>query len=567
MSTAINQESHNTGTSSGQNPSSDPYNEQDLSSSISHSSLSPSPSTEDSIAQFDGQLQYEDRQGDITSKEEDNRSLQSDPIQDTNTSPKENNTSATHSHNNKSDNSGAFNPNDEDNALQRTGTRYFSPKLKKARKDVIYSFIFTNVVLAIFAFTIFSLFWGVNYKNFDRAHKVQILAVIQDEGITSPNISTIIPIAAAVPTIAESSMGTYHIYNSTGFMDKFKLQSNDEIDAKVIHEVYGEKYWFAINIKPNATQALYDAIAVPNAPSFNTSQYFEAVTITARDPTNYRQLILPLLQDFEARYSNYYTSTYFPQFLNNLTTFNNITTVNMTNIALAGTMNFYTNDIRSFTERVLIAPLLVGVAYCLLLTFFQFLIYSQLHQEVSALLKPNHILIYRNIMLWLTMFFASLFFCTVSAIFQIDFTPAFGRGGFVVYWMTTWLFMVACGGTNENMVSILFTLFGPRFLGIWILSFIILNITPTFYPMVMANVFYRYGYMMPVHNAIDIYRVIFLDLSKHKMGRNYGLLIAWIAMNAVALPLVFKFLLMVITRREKKEKELAAAAEEAKLKN
>ncbi|CCC69757.1 hypothetical protein NCAS_0D01760 [Naumovozyma castellii] len=432
--------------------------------------------------------------------------------------------------------------------------------MKGERKNVLINFAFTNGVLAVFCFTIFVLFWGINYRITDKYHRVQILAVIQDEGI---NNSTVLPMASILPTLMQENPATWHLYNTTSFNEKFGTNSTEAIDKEVIHEVFSEHYWMALNVKPNATQALFETFINPNGPPFNSTEYFQAVFLSARDPSNFRVTLLPLIEFLETAYRNYYINTYFPQFMSNVSIANNLTTVNVTNIALAGAMNFDYFDYRPFTERELIAPVMIGVAYCLLLTFFQFLVYSGLHAETSRLLKPNQVIYYRIIMLWCTMFIASLFFCTTSAIFQVDFTRAFGKGGFVVYWMTTWLFMVACGGTNENAVSLLF-LMGPRFLGIWILSFIILNITPTFYPLILANPVYRYGYMMPVHNAIDIYRVIFLDLSKHKMGRNFGLLIAWIAMNTAALPFVYKFVSKILTNRVVEEAQAKAKQEALK---
>ena len=123
----------------------------------------------------------------------------------------------------------------------------------------------------------------------------------------------------------------------------------------------------------------------------------------------------------------------------------------------------------------------------------------------------------------------------------------------MVYWMSTWLFMLAAGGANENAVMLVITL-GPQFLGFWVLSFVILNIAPSFFPLALNNNVYRYGYMMPVHNIIDIYRVIFFDLSRGKMGRNYGILVALIALNTALLPFASKY-----AGKKLRQKALAAS--------
>lgn len=151
----------------------------------------------------------------------------------------------------------------------------------------------------------------------------------------------------------------------------------------------------------------------------------------------------------------------------------------------------------------------------------------------------------------------SFFFCTLSAIFQIDFTLAFGEGGFVIYWMTTWLLMAAVGGANQNVASVVVATFGPQYLGFWLMGWIAMNIAPSYNPMAIHNSFYRYGYMMPIQNALGIFKVIFLNTSKHTMGRNYGILFAWIVLNTLLFPIIMIF----VGRRMEKIAEAQAQKE------
>ena len=196
-------------------------------------------------------------------------------------------------------------------------------------------------------------------------------------------------------------------------------------------------------------------------------------------------------------------------------------------------------DNRAFTDSTLMGPMQVGLIYCVLLTFFQLSLFGPVHGMITPLLKPVHIIIYRLVSSWATYFFLSLFFCTVSAIFKVDFTLAYGRAGFIVYWMTTWLLMGAVGGANENVLSLLLA-FYPQFLGFWLITWIILNISPSFVSMVLCNRLYRYGYMTPIYNGLECYRVIFMNTYKGNLGRNYGVLVAWCVLNTLLFPLVMK---------------------------
>lgn len=420
--------------------------------------------------------------------------------------------------------------------LQRTRTGFFSPRLKGHRRTILRKFVLTNALLGSFVIAFLSIYWGATYKRSHYLFKVNVLTVIQDE---SDLVST--TMSAALPSLIAGVPCTWHIFNSSQFIDKYRV-SETEIDGKVRSLIHDEKYWMALNVKQNATNSLYDSL-LGSSPAFNSTKYFEAIYEGGRDPTTVTAAIVPNMQMLEEIYATYYRNEYLPSLISNISE-----SIPSDRLIAASNLNFNFYDQRPFYDAQILAPMQVGLIYCLLLTFFQLSLFGPLHAEMAKTLKPKHILIYRIGIAWVTYFFLSLFFCTVSAIFRVDFTRAFGRGGFVVYWMTTWLLMMAVGGANENMISMII-LFGPQYLGFWLMSWIILNISCSFFPMALNNEFYRYGYAMPIHNGVDIYKVIFLDLSKHKMGRNYGILVAWVALNTALLPLVLRLVSKVMQKR------------------
>lgn len=63
--------------------------------------------------------------------------------------------------------------------------------------------------------------------------------------------------------------------------------------------------------------------------------------------------------------------------------------------------------------------------------------------------------------------------------------------------------MSAVGGASENMAMLIFT-YNPPFVGFWLISWVILNVSPSFSPMALTSHFYRYGYMMPIHSSNEI---------------------------------------------------------------
>ncbi|CAL9734424.1 nitrosoguanidine resistance protein Sng1p [Monosporozyma servazzii] len=439
--------------------------------------------------------------------------------------------------------------------LTKTGTTIFSPHMKSQRRKILYQFIKIILTLMVFIFTVFPLFWGASYDTASHYPKVHSIAVIQEDIITPDMENITVPMTSVLPQLIDQAKGTWHVYNSTGFADKYNIPNDvDSIEKKMIHLIFSEKYWLAINIKPNSTANLYNALTNTSSDFFNTTSQYDLIYESGRDPSTVKPSIYPLGMAIQAAFRSFYTTNYLPSMVSNITSAN----LNVQNAVKSGSMVWNEIDYRPYTERLLMVVTQICCVYLIILTVFQYLNFAPLHAEVSKMLTDRSKIIYRVFFSFGTFFILSLFFCTVTAMYSVDFTKSFGRGGFMIYWMSTWLFMWAVGGANENIISLIFAI-RPPFLGFWILGFVATNIATSFFPFVLNNNFYRFGYMMPVHNLMAIYRVIFLDLSRHQMGRNYGVLVAWVALDIITLPLFMKLTSKLMMRKMKKEAELAAA--------
>ncbi|CCK71139.1 Sng1p KNAG_0G00830 [Huiozyma naganishii CBS 8797] len=423
--------------------------------------------------------------------------------------------------------------------LQPVRTSLFSPRMKGTRKKILIKFVLVNLLLGAFILSLLTVYWGATYRTTKHLRRVTVVAVLEDDPVDSP-ISE--GMTDALPGLIDANPLGWKIFNTSHFMAKYNLDNRSEISERLIKLVYDEKYWFAFHLKPNMTFSLYNSLvnAGPDTVRFNSTEFVDVVYETGRDPASVASVMIPYVKELQSQWKNYYQSTYLPSFLSNITNTNDFQARPQMWSTL-GDITFNFIDYRPFYDRIILSPLQVGMIYCIILTVFQFAVFGPLHMEMARVLKPKHIFIYRLFMSWSTYFFMSLFFCTVSAMMQIDFTRAFGRGGFVVYWFSTLLVMAAVGGANENVIGLI-VVYGPQYLTSWLLTWIIMNIASSFYPLVLNNVFYRYGYMMPLHNGVDIFKVIFLNVSKQHMGRNYGILVAWIAVNTILAPVVMKFI-------------------------
>ena len=141
-------------------------------------------------------------------------------------------------------------------------------------------------------------------------------------------------------------------------------------------------------------------------------------------------------------------------------------------------------------------------------------------------------------------FFMSLAYSLVSLAFQIPFSSppgshvevvspanAYGHASFMVFWMINFIGMCALGLACENMAMLL----GQPWTALWLIFWVISNVSTAFYPIEAAPAFYLYGYAWPLHAIVEATRVILFDV-RSRMGLHVGVLLAWWAVNTALFP-------------------------------
>lgn len=431
---------------------------------------------------------------------------------------------------------------------------FFHPSLKTVRKDVCVKFALVWFLMACLVIAMFSLYWGSLYKRPSYYHRLQTLIVIEDDAITDvyPSFGN-----AYIDIINSnfSSEGDFTILNGSQEIESF-FGPYTNLTQEIITQVHHRKYWTATHIFANATLNQLNFYKGDISPE---PAALEIIYESGRDPA-----AMPSIVGIQTMIARTFTNTVFPtiapQLLKQLSSDQLQTLFNSTSLQL--TPLVATLDYRPFSNSILIAPLQVGLIFIIISSFFLFNFFGQVHAILLPHIKIQHYLLYRTIGNHISYLVLSLFISTVSAIFQIDFTLSVGKAGFVVFWLSNYLTMAAVGGANENVCMVLFAYY-PPLLGFWLLSFVILNIAPTFSPMALTNVFYRYGYAFPIHQANEIFKVLLLNLWKGHLGRNYGILVVWIALNTILMPFCLKFAGKQLGKKAAKEKAAAEAAREA----
>lgn len=190
------------------------------------------------------------------------------------------------------------------------------------------------------------------------------------------------------------------------------------------------------------------------------------------------------------------------------------------------------------------------------MSFFSFAFYLPIHvkylkPEGHPPLKFYQLIIWRWCATIVAYFFLSLAYSLVSLAFQINFSggnpvtsqtlptaiaygnpDAYGKGTFPVYWMLNFVGMAALGLACENVAMVV----GQPWTGLWLIFWVITNVSTSFYDVEWAPAFYLWGYAWPLHNIVQASRQILFGLHS-QIGLNFGVLFAWVAVNTVLFPL------------------------------
>lgn len=330
----------------------------------------------------------------------------------------------------------------------------------------------------------------------------------------------------------------------------------------MIHE---QHIWAAIFVEANATETLYKTLIGENT-NYNGTGLINGYYEQATDFLSSTSVLEPVFPVLQREFQSLATENIFQPLVrsvSNTTVSTSSSSTGLNLLALTEAIQVQMTDRLPLAEPLLVAPLQVGLIYLIILSFFQFNFFTPIHMLIQPQLKVGHTVVYRWLSSQVGFFVVSLFFCLVSKAFQVDTAITFGKSGFLVFWMINFLAMSALGGATENVALIVFPIY-PPVLGLWLLFWVIVNISPAFSPFPLLARFYEYGYGFPVYNALTLIKVVLCNTTKRTMGRNFGILIAWIAVNTALFPFCLKFTVNTMRKKAIAAAQAAAKAAEAK---
>ena len=383
---------------------------------------------------------------------------------------------------------------------------------------------------------------------------------------TQPPYTDVTPLIGPMITQqTEAIISSGQSGNHLGYMTMSPAYFNND-PLQVRQAVYDFKAWAAIIINANATALLRSAVETGNS-SYDPLGACQIVWVESRDQDTYYDYILPLLSTLQTTILSSFGKTWTSQVLAN-------TSIPLSNLqsapqALSPAIGFSQFSLRPFNPPVVTPAVTIGLIYLIIIAFFSFTFFLPIYSKLVTP-NPHHptVKFYQFVLTrWVgtvaAYLFMSLAYSLISLAFQIPFSnptasptsvannpDAYGKGTFVVYWMINWIGMIALGLACENVAMVI----GQPWTAMWLIFWVISNVSTAFYSLDLAPKFYYWGYAWPLHNIVEASRSLLFDLHS-RIGLNIGVLMVWCVVNTALFPLACLFMRRKTMKQKRKEAE------------
>ncbi|KAK5140338.1 hypothetical protein LTR04_003049 [Oleoguttula sp. CCFEE 6159] len=429
---------------------------------------------------------------------------------------------------------------------------FWDHRLKHVRHEAFGKWLLTTVVLMCFILGVLSIYWAVFYHA-EKNLSSLVVYIVDFDGQVAPfeNTDHAPVVGPALVKLGQQLVASPNPTLGWGSMPPSAF-NNDPLQVR--KAVFNWDAWAAVIINPNATAMLYSAVQTGNA-SYGPMGACQIVFSDSRDDTNYYDFILPILTQYQTQATEMVGEMWTRMVLQNASDPTVLRNIQRVPQALSPAIGFSTFNLRPFYPYTAIPSVSIGLIYLIILSFFSFSFYLPIHMKY---LKPEghpplkfwQLILWRWTATMVAYFFLSLAYSLISLAFGINFSggnpvtsetqatqisylnpDAYGRGIFMVYWMLNYWGMIALGLACENVAMIV----GQPWTGLWLIFWVITNVSTAFYDIDIEPRFYYWGYAWPLHNVVEGSRQILFGLHS-RIGLNFGILVAWGAVSTVLFP-------------------------------
>ncbi|KAK6460880.1 hypothetical protein DFJ63DRAFT_211161 [Scheffersomyces coipomensis] len=449
-------------------------------------------------------------------------------------------------------------------AIQAVTTKlgFWDKEFHAERIKIILTFA-NNYLFLLTGFTAaLCIYWGSYYDRTARYKNIDF-AIINADTQEGQLPAVVGPVVASFFNLtALQALGKFHPIDYAT-ISASAISHNNTITEEVYRQIHHQKYWAAFYIKPNATLMWYEALAT-GSNEFLPSQLLEVVYETGRDYNAVNNYIVSVVHNILQAYYAYTPQT--PLFADLISNLNSTQKLNvMTNAPqlLTTIPTFEEIDLIPVPNQIVQAPLQIGLIYLVIFSFFQFILQLPIHMYIASKIKGFKYVAYRMISSQMGYVILALGYVSLNAAYGLSYSTTFGRSGFLVVWAFAYLTMGSLGSIIEVLVLLLFAV-KPQLIGFLLLFVAVINVSPTVSPIMLCPDFYRYGYGIPVRNSYDLMHVAYFNAWKGNMGRNIGILLAWMVCSNLAMPFLMKWMAAKKAKADAAA-AAAAAAEKARL--
>jgi len=407
----------------------------------------------------------------------------------------------------------------------------------------------TVLILCTFILCVLSMYWAVLYHVEQNTSSLTVFVVDFDG--TQP------PYTAGSPLLGPMVTQTTEVMLAApephlGYITMPPSAFNNDPLA-VRQAIYDFHAWAAIIINANATALLRSAVEQGNT-SYDPLGACQTVYIQARDQDTHNSYILPELTALQTELTSKFGQMWTKTVLSNTSI--PLPSLQAAPQALSPAIGFSTFSLRPFSPAVATPAVTIGLIYLIIIAFFSFSFFLPIYSKLTTTSQghptipfPTLILI-RYLGTNTAYLLLSLTYSLISLAFRIPFTAppapptsvaqnatAYGKATFPVYWMVNFIGMSALGLACENVAMLI----GQPWTALWLIFWVIANVSTAFYSLDLAPRWYYWGYAWPLHNIVEASRSLLFDLHS-RVGLNFGVLFAWVAVNSAVFPLACWFM-------------------------
>lgn len=440
---------------------------------------------------------------------------------------------------------------------------FWHSELAKLRLQLLGLWARTTLILCVFILLVMSMYWAVLFNVEQNLSSLDVY-VVDFDGTQAPYTGVTPLVGPLITQTTEKMISSGQSGGHLGFitMDP-AFFDNDPLNVR--QAVYDFKAWAAIVINANATALLQQAVQQGNA-SYEPLGACQTIWVEARDQDTVYDYILPSLTSLQTEITSTFGQMWTGMVLKN-------TSIPITNLqaapqALSPAIGFSMFSLRPFGPPVTTPAVTIGLIYLIIIAFFSFTFFLPIYTKLVTpgghpTIKFWKFIVIRWIGTVLAYFFMSLAYSFISLAFQIPFDnptapttmvannpDAYGKGTFVVYWMINFIGMIALGLACENVAMAI----GQPWTAMWLIFWVISNVSTAFYSLDLAPKWYYWGYAWPLHNIVEASRSTLFDLHS-RIGLNFGVLFVWCAINTMLFPFACYFMRWKTMRMKRKEAE------------